>query len=42
CQWLKDNAYQDLDKRFNWAKIANQTERVYQQVVKERKQVSWE
>ncbi len=42
CQWLKDNAYQDLEKRFHWGKIAKQTERVYQQVVKERKQVSWE
>ncbi len=41
CQWLKDNAYEDLEKRFNWAKISKQTERVYQQVVKERKQVSW-
>ncbi|MGB3759865.1 MAG: glycosyltransferase family 4 protein [Rivularia sp. (in: cyanobacteria)] len=42
CQWLKDNAYEDLEKRFHWAKIGKQTERVYQQVVKERKQVSWE
>jgi glycosyltransferase involved in cell wall biosynthesis len=42
CQWLKDNAYEDLEKRFNWTKIAKQTERVYQQVVKERKQVNWE
>ncbi|MBF2015785.1 MAG: glycosyltransferase family 4 protein [Rivularia sp. T60_A2020_040] len=41
CQWLKDNAYQDLEKRFNWAKIAKQTEIVYQQVIKERKLVSW-
>ena len=41
CQWLKDNAYKDLETRFNWAKIATQTEQVYQQVVEERKQVSW-
>ncbi|MBE9215360.1 glycosyltransferase family 4 protein [Plectonema cf. radiosum LEGE 06105] len=41
CQWLKDNAYSDLEKRFNWTKIAKQTEIVYQQVIKERKLVSW-
>jgi len=41
CQWLKDNAYSDLEKRFNWAKLAKQTERVYQQVIKERKLISW-
>ncbi|MEB3215912.1 MAG: glycosyltransferase family 4 protein [Nostocales cyanobacterium 94392] len=41
CQWLKDNAYSDLEKRFNWTKIAKQTEIVYQQVIKERNMVSW-
>ena len=41
CQWLTDNAYQDLEERFNWSKIATQTEQVYQQVIKERKLVNW-
>jgi glycosyltransferase involved in cell wall biosynthesis len=40
-QWLVDNAYEDLKKRFNWSKLAKQTEAVYQQVVKERSQVVW-
>jgi glycosyltransferase involved in cell wall biosynthesis len=40
-QWLVDNAYADLQWRFNWAKLAKQTERVYQQVVTERSQVEW-
>jgi glycosyltransferase involved in cell wall biosynthesis len=29
AKWLIDNAYDELDKRFNWAKIATQTESVY-------------
>lgn len=30
---LTNNAYQDLDKRFNWQKLAQQTEKVFQIVV---------
>jgi glycosyltransferase involved in cell wall biosynthesis len=41
AQWLVDNAYEDLDRRFSWAKIAKQTEAVYEQVVRERAQVDW-
>jgi glycosyltransferase involved in cell wall biosynthesis len=40
-QWLIDNAYEDLDRRFNWSKLALQTQAVYQQVVQERSQISW-
>lgn len=40
-QWLTDNAYEDLERRFSWPKLAKQTEAVYQQVVQERSQVSW-
>ncbi len=40
-QWLIDNAYQDLDRRFNWTKLAQQTEQVYMRVVKERQRVEW-
>lgn len=40
-QWLIDNAYEDLERRFNWSKIAQQTQDVYQQVLEERKQVEW-
>ncbi|PAX59879.1 glycosyltransferase family 4 protein [Brunnivagina elsteri] len=40
-QWLIDNAYLDLERRFNWAKIAKQTEDVYTRVVEERHRVEW-
>jgi glycosyltransferase involved in cell wall biosynthesis len=40
-QWLVDNAYEDLDRRFNWPKLAKQTEAVYQQVMQERSHVMW-
>ena len=41
AQWLIDNAYEDLDKRFNWAKLAQQTEAVYGLVLHQLKQVVW-
>ncbi len=40
-QWLSDNAYEDLERRFNWSKLAKQTEDIYQRVVKGRSQVVW-
>jgi len=40
-QWLVDNAYEDLQRRFCWTKLAKQTESVYQEVVQERSQVVW-
>jgi glycosyltransferase involved in cell wall biosynthesis len=40
-QWLTDNAYEDLERRFRWPKLAEQTETVYKRVVKERSQVDW-
>ncbi|MBW4563718.1 MAG: glycosyltransferase family 4 protein [Mojavia pulchra JT2-VF2] len=40
-QWLIDNAYEDLERRFSWPKLAKQTEDVYQRVVQERSQVVW-
>jgi glycosyltransferase involved in cell wall biosynthesis len=40
-QWLVDNAYEDLDRRFNWPKLAQQTEAVYKRVVQERSQTVW-
>lgn len=40
-QWLVENAYQDLENRFNWCNLAGQTEAVYQRVVEERSQVEW-
>ncbi|MGD1873030.1 MAG: glycosyltransferase family 4 protein [Mastigocoleus sp.] len=40
-QWLIDNAYEDLEKRFSWSKIAKQTEQVYQHVVEEKRKVVW-
>jgi len=41
AQWLSDNAYADLERRFSWAKLAQQTEVVYKQVAQERSQVDW-
>ena len=40
-QWLVDNAYEDLERRFSWPKLAKQTENVYQRVIQERSQVVW-
>ncbi len=40
-QWLVDNAYEDLERRFSWPKLAKQTEDVYKRVVQERSQVVW-
>ncbi|NMG11506.1 glycosyltransferase family 4 protein [Brasilonema sp. UFV-L1] len=40
-QWLIDNAYEDLNRRFCWSKLAKETEDVYKQVVQERSQVTW-
>lgn len=41
AQWLVDNAYEDLERRFKWSKLARQTQDVYQRVVQERVQVEW-
>jgi glycosyltransferase involved in cell wall biosynthesis len=41
AQWLIDNAYEDLERRFSWSKLARQTEAVYGRVLHERKQVVW-
>jgi glycosyltransferase involved in cell wall biosynthesis len=41
AQWLVDNAYADLDHRFRWDKLAQQTEAVYGRVLHERSQVEW-
>ncbi|GAA6620510.1 glycosyltransferase family 4 protein [Scytonema sp. NUACC26] len=40
-QWLTDNAYEDLECRFCWAKLAKQTEDVYKRVLQERSQTIW-
>ncbi|MBD2518851.1 glycosyltransferase family 4 protein [Nostoc sp. FACHB-973] len=40
-QWLVDNAYEDLERRFSWPKLAKQTEEVYGRVVQERSQTPW-
>jgi glycosyltransferase involved in cell wall biosynthesis len=41
ARWLSDNAYEDLDRRFHWAKLARQTESVYALVAQQRKLVEW-
>ncbi|TAF52461.1 MAG: glycosyltransferase family 1 protein [Oscillatoriales cyanobacterium] len=40
-RWLVDNAYEDLERRFSWPKLAMETEWVYQRVVEERAEVDW-
>lgn len=41
AKYLVDNAYKDLDKRFNWRKLAQETENVFNIVIKEKSQVIW-
>jgi glycosyltransferase involved in cell wall biosynthesis len=41
AKWLIDNAYNDLDYRFNWSNLAAQTEAVYDRVIQERATVDW-
>ena len=40
-QWLTKNAYEDLDRRFAWDKLAQQTDAVYGRILHERAQVDW-
>lgn len=40
-QWLVENAALDLERRFGWAQLAQQTEAVYGRVLHERLQVVW-
>lgn len=39
--WLVENAYEDLERRFSWDKLAQQTEAVYGRILHERAQVIW-
>lgn len=41
AQWLSDNAYQDLERRFSWPKLAQQTEAVYGLVMQQCSQITW-
>lgn len=41
AKWLIDHAYEDLERRFNWAKLARQTEAVYGLVVRQRGEIDW-
>ena len=41
AQWLVNNAFEDLDRRFRWDKLAQQTEAVYGRVLHERSQINW-
>lgn len=38
---LVHNAYEDLGRRFDWSRLAQQTEAVYGRVLHERSQVAW-
>ncbi len=38
---LVENAYEDLERRFGWDKLAQQTEAVYGRVLHERAQIIW-
>ncbi len=38
---LVNNAYEDLARRFDWGKLAQQTEAVFGRVLHEREQVEW-
>lgn len=41
AKWLTDNAYEELEERFSWAKLAVQTEETYRRVIRERSSVKW-
>lgn len=41
AQWLVENAYEELEHRFSWDKLAQQTEAVYGRVLHERSQIIW-
>jgi glycosyltransferase involved in cell wall biosynthesis len=41
ARWLVDNAYEDLERRFSWQKLAMETQWVYDRVVEERAEVDW-
>jgi glycosyltransferase involved in cell wall biosynthesis len=41
AQWLIDNAYESLEKRFSWPKLALKTEFVYNLVLNQRSKVAW-
>lgn len=41
AQSLVNNAYKDLERRFDWFKLAQQTEAVFGRVLHERSQVDW-
>jgi glycosyltransferase involved in cell wall biosynthesis len=41
AQWLTENAYEDLERRFAWSKLAQQTDAVYGRILHERAQVDW-
>jgi len=41
AQWLVENAYDDLERRFDWTKLAQQTEAVFGLVLHERSQGDW-
>ncbi|CDN17229.1 Glycosyl transferase, group 1 [Richelia intracellularis] len=40
-EWLVDNAYGQLEQRFDWYKLAQKTDTIYQRILKERSQVVW-
>jgi len=42
AQLLVHNAYEDLSKRFQWAKLAEQTVAVYGLILHQRQEVTWE
>ncbi len=41
ARWLVDNAAEDLERRFRWPQLAQQTEAVYKRVVYERATCAW-
>jgi glycosyltransferase involved in cell wall biosynthesis len=40
-KFLVKNAYRDLQERFQWAKLAQQTQTVYQLILEQRSQIKW-
>ncbi|WP_416670730.1 glycosyltransferase family 4 protein [Egbenema bharatensis] len=41
ADWLVENAYEDLEVRFDWYRLAQQTEGVYGRILHERSDIEW-
>ncbi len=41
ANWIRSNAYQKIQEKYNWGKIAQQTQNVYEAILKEYSKTTW-